>query len=129
TNPQARLNVSISLILFVLSYIFLIIVAIPFTYILIPMDEIKLPAGLEHGMTGFIGVLATITLNFLSLKKSNPLLMSGIGFVVITVIILAVTYLFIWLSARKIDKGIKIDMVSESKAKPLFKRKSGGSLY
>jgi len=127
-NPQARLNVSISLILFVASIVYLLIVAIPFSYMLIPVDALDLPANLDHGLTGFVGVLVTFYLKLLLWKQSFPILMGIVGFIVLSLLTLGLTSLFIWLSARKIDKGIKIDIVSESSSKPLFKRKPGGSL-
>lgn len=128
-NPQARLRLSVSLILFVVSFVYLLIVSVPFVYMLLPIDAIELPANLDHGQTGFIGLLATASVTILSAKVNHPLIMSGVGFIVLLALTLGITSLFIWLSARKIDKGITIDIVSQTNAKPLFKRKSGGSLY
>src|SRR5699024_4677104 len=103
---------------------------IPYAYIIIPLSEIDLPANLDHGMTGFTGMIASIVLQFLSWKGSLPVLMNIVGFIGQIIISLGISSLFIFMGAKRIDKGVKIDLVSETSAKPLFGgKKSGGSLY
>lgn len=130
TNPQQRLNFGVSILLLVSSWIYLLIVSIPVAYLLIPLGEIELPPNLEHGLTGFPGMIATIALALLSWKASYPVVMSIIGVLVFIGVIIGISSLFIYLSGRKIDKGITINILSETNSKPLFgRKKSGGSLY
>lgn len=130
TNPQQRVNFGASIILLVLSLVYLIIAATPYAYMIIPIEEIELPTNLEHGMTGLTGMVASIVLKLLSWKASSPILMGIAGFIIQIIVSLGIANLFIWMSARRLDKGIKIDIVSETSAKPLFGGKqSGGSLY
>lgn len=130
TNPQQRLTFGISLLLLVSSWIYMVIVSIPFAYILFPINEIELPPDLEHGMSGFIGVLATILLTFLTWKASFPILMTIVGILLLAAVTFGFAVLCIYLSGRRIDAGIKIDMVSERSNKRLLgKKKSGRSLY
>lgn len=130
TNPQARLNFGISIVMFILSYIYLFIMVFPVAYLVIPIEQIELPTNLEHGMSGFLGILASIVLTLLTWKISHPFIMTIVGLVFLMIISLALTSLFVFLSARQIDKGLKINMVSETSSKPLFgRKKSGESLY
>lgn len=131
TNPQQRVSFAVSLLLLISSLIYLVIALIPYGYIIIPLEEIDLPANLEHGMTGFKGMISSIVLKLLYWKSHSPILLNIVGFIGQMFVSIGVASLFIWLSAKRIDKGIKIDLVSESSAKPLFGggKKSGGSLY
>lgn len=131
TNPQQRVSFAVSLLLLISSMIYLVIALIPYAYMIIPLGEIDLPANLEHGMTGFKGMIASVVLKLLYWKSQSPLLLNVVGFIGQIIVSIGIASLFIWLSARRIDKGIKIDLVSESSAKPLFGggKKSGGSLY
>lgn len=130
TNPQARLKFGTSILLLALSYVYLFILFIPFVYVLFPVDLVELPAGLEHGLTGFIGMIASVVLTLLSWKASYPVLMIVVGVIVMILLSLVITILFTNASAGKYDKGVKIDMVSETSSKALFgKKKPGGGLY
>ncbi|WP_190279437.1 putative ABC transporter permease subunit [Ornithinibacillus gellani] len=130
TNPQQRLNFGVSILLMIVSYVYLILALLPFGYMILPVDEITLPANLDHGITGFKGMIVTFVLKAVQLKMSYPTLMWLVGAVVLLIIAGGITWLFSKLSARKLNQGIKIDIVNESSAKPLFgKRNTGGSLY
>lgn len=130
TNPQARLNFGVSIILFLLSYIYLFIMMLPIAYLIIPIGQFELPAGLDHGIPGFWGLIASIALTLLAWKISHPIIMTIVGLFVLMIMAFGLTSLFVYLSAQQIDKGLKINMVSEAGAKPLFgKNKSGTSLY
>lgn len=113
SNPQARLHFGISIILFVSSWIYIFIVSLPFGYLIVPLSEGDLPSNLDHGITGFFGILASVVLTLLSLKINHPLIMGVIGFFVLVLVSLGLAILFVRLSARKADKGITIDMVQD----------------
>src|SRR5699024_12447244 len=74
TNQQQRLNFGISIIMLVLSYVYLFVLLIPFGYVMVPIDEIDFSIDSEHGMTGFIGLLASLVFALLTLKASYPVL-------------------------------------------------------
>src|SRR5690625_780033 len=113
TNPQARLHLCISILLFVSSWVYLFVVSLPFGYLLAPLADVDLPANLDHGITRLFGVVASIVLTLISWKISYPVMMAGVGFLVLALVSIGLTSLFITVSARKVDKGITIDMVSE----------------
>lgn len=113
TNPQARLHVGVSIILFVSSWIYTLIISLPFGYLMVPLAEVELPAGLDHGITGFFGVVWSIVLTLFSWKTNHPVVMAGVGFIVLALVSIGLTSLFIMISARRVDKGITIDMVGE----------------
>lgn len=125
-NPQARLNFGVSLILFISSTIYLVLVMIPFGYVLIPAGEFELqdlPTNLELGITGFWGMVATGGLKLIALKISHPVLMTCAALFVIGVIGLGCGHFFNLFAERRIDRGITINILSESSSKPLFGRK------
>src|SRR5690625_3671604 len=113
TNPQARLHVVVSIILFVYSWIYTFIISLPFGYLMLPFAEVELPAGLEQGITGLFGVVWSIVVTLCSWKTNHPVLMAGVGFIVLALVSIGLTSLFIMISARRVDKGITIDMVGE----------------
>lgn len=120
TNPQQRLTFAATLISFITSYVYVAIALIPVGYLLIPeMALEEIPADLQHGMTGFIGILATIALTALSLKISHPIIMTIVGIIVLLILSIGIAYIFLTISARRFDRGIKIDMVSETSSRGL----------
>ena len=132
TNPQQRLNFGVSIILFVSSWIYVVIAMIPTAYLLFPasLGELELSAEIEHGAPALFVMIANIVMTLLAWKISVPLLAWATGLLALLIISGGLSYLFIYLSARKIDKGLKIDLVSETSSKPLFGgKKSSGSLY
>lgn len=122
-NPQARLNFGVSLVLFISSLIYLVLVMIPFGYVLFPAGEFELhelPTDIEHGITGFWGMIATAGLKLIALKISHPVLMTCAGLFVIGLIGLGCGHFFNLFAERRIDRGITINVLSESSSKPLF---------
>lgn len=129
TNPQQRLKFGVSLIMLVLSYAYLVILLFPFGFVMVPIDQIDVSFDLDHGMTGFMGLLASTVLALLSLKASYPVVMTIVGIVVLVLLSIGITVLFIYASAKRFDKGVKIDVVSQTNSKALFgKKKVGGGL-
>lgn len=129
-NPQQRVNFTVSIFLFLASIIYFIVVIIPYAYIVIPHSLIDFPEEALVGVAGIKGVIAKMAVSLLILKANHPLLMNVLGVIVLAVLSLGIAFLFIKLSGRRIDKGINIEMVSESNAKPMFgRKKSSGSLY
>lgn len=120
TNPQQRLSFGAMVFEFVFSYVYLFIALIPAVYLLLPdmlLEEI--PKDFNHGLTGVTGILATITLNLLALKLSHTIVMTisaGLLFLLITI---GFTYLCIHLSARRIERGLKIDLITPSSSRTL----------
>lgn len=132
TNPQQRLNFGASIVLLILPIIYLFIVMIPIGYLLVPDAALnELPGDLNHGVPGFGGVLLTVLLTILSFKVSHPVITAILGITVLTLLAIGITYLFLSLSARSMERGLKIDMISESSAKSLRRPRlgKGGSLY
>src|SRR5690625_1310734 len=127
TNPQQRLSFGASFILFILTYIYLIIIAIPTSYVLLP--EIALTnIPLEHEMSGFLGVLATIALFIIKLKVNYSIIAIICGIIVLTGLALGISHLFLSLSSSRIERGLKIDIVSQSSTRALRRPRGKGGL-
>lgn len=127
TNPQARLKFGTSIIQLVLAYVYLSFAFIPYVLLMIPIEVLEFASEISAEAEGIFGVIAGIVATLLSWKASNPIFIGTLGVIVMLLISLGIAAFFTVASARRIDKGIEIDMVSES-TKPLFKNK-GGSLY
>lgn len=129
-NPQQRLKFGVSFIMLISSYVYLIILLIPFGYVLFPVEQIDLPSNLDHGLTGFKGIIASIVLSLLSLKVDYPIVMTIVGVLVMLLLAIGIALLFAYLSVKRFDKGVRIDRVDSTHSKGLFaKRKPGESLY
>ncbi|MFD1040540.1 hypothetical protein ACFQ3N_19365 [Virgibacillus byunsanensis] len=130
SNPQNRLKFGTSIILLVLSYVYLFLAFIPYVLLIVPEEAISFTAEISSHAGGFIGVIASIVFTLLTWKASYPILIVICGIVVMLVTSLGIAGLCTIASARRIDRGIEIEMVQESSSKPLFKnKKPGGSLY
>src|SRR5699024_10932226 len=111
------------LMMLLLSYVYLVILLIPIGYAFFPIDQVGLPTGMNHGMTGFKGVLADLWLSLLSLKMNYPKVMTFVGVLITILLSIGAVSLLMSVSAKRYDKGVKIDMVSESNSKALFGKK------
>lgn len=127
-NPQARLHVAVSFILIIISYVYLFLSLLPYTFLLIPEEAAPFMIEISGDTSGFFGRIISLFAVFLIWKGSHPILVILLLGLVLLVISFLITWFFLHLAARRVDKGIDIDMVNESNQKPLFKGR-GGSLY
>ncbi|ASN06775.1 putative ABC transporter permease subunit [Virgibacillus necropolis] len=124
-NPQARLKIGTAIILMFSSYIYLALTAIPYIFLIVPIDAVGVTA--EMGNTsGFLGFLANVVFTLLSWKVSFPILTGVIGVIVMLILSIGIATIFVRLSANRFDRGVVIDMGHGSNSKPL---KPGRSLY
>ncbi|WP_099157519.1 putative ABC transporter permease subunit [Virgibacillus ndiopensis] len=129
-NPQNRLKFGTSLILLVLSYVYLFLAIIPYVLLIVPANAVGFVGDLSNDITGFFGAVASLVFTLLSWKADAPVMMGFVGVLAMLIISIGAAALFTLTGGRKIDKGIDIEMVHESNVKPLFKnRKPGGRLY
>ena len=129
TNPQARLKFGISFLLLLASYVYLLLAFIPYILLNIPAEAADFAAEVSNDMTGIFAVVTGIIATLLSWKANHPIIVGTFGVIVMLIISLGTAGVFIYMSARRIDKGIDIDMISETSGKSLpGSRKSGGSL-
>src|SRR5699024_7677021 len=119
-NPQMRLKFGASIFLFVLSIVYLIALAIPYTFIVFPVDEVPLPDPTSHGAPGIPGLLLTMVLGFSNFKQAYPVLVNSLLVVVMIAISVGITIAAIAASAKRFEKGIKIDLVSETRSSALW---------
>lgn len=132
TNPQARLKVTTSLFLFVSSYIYLGLILLPFAIIVIPPELVAFEAESPQAINGFFTKLMYSILLLISYKTTSAGLVISLCIAGIIMIALSTTIIFNRLSARRIDRGITIQRVKETRDTPLFGRNKsdrGGSLY
>lgn len=128
-NPQARLKPGTAIILMVSSYLYLVLTAIPYVFLIVPVDAVDLTDDVSE-IGGFLGLLAKGAFTLLSWKVSNPVLMGIVGVIVMLILSVGIATLFIHLSAKRFDKGIEIDMSQNSRSKSLFNKPGPGkSLY
>src|SRR5690625_187454 len=123
-NPQMRLKFGASIFLFVLSIVYLIALAIPYTFIVFPVGDVPLPNPSSHGVPGIPGLFLTMVLGFLKFKETYPILVNSLLVVVMIAISVGITIAATAASAKRFEKGIKIDLVSESRSNALWGNKA-----
>src|SRR5699024_564584 len=129
TNPQARLKFGISFLLLLASYVYLLLAFIPYILLNIPAEAADFALEVTNAMTGIFAVAAGIDATHPSSKASRPIIAGAARAGVMLISSLGIASVFIYASARRIDKGIEIDMISETSGKSLSgSRKSGGSM-
>src|SRR5690625_713099 len=118
TNPQARLTFFAIVLLFISSYIYLLITAVPAIFIFVTPELVEV--GGNEEITGVISFIMHSVTKLILLKGEMPIIVISLCVLAIVMISLSVMYIFMTLSARKIDRGITIDIVAASRKKPLF---------
>ncbi|MEH7344906.1 hypothetical protein V7122_13720 [Bacillus sp. JJ1532] len=109
-NPQNRLETGVSFLLMFLSFGYLLIAALPSVLVLIPTDA--LPIFQHEGRpTGIFGMLVSL----LEWKNDNKTFLTIICSIFTLIISVGVTLLTLQLSARKIEKGLTINFVTNKK--------------
>ncbi|UJL47345.1 hypothetical protein KFZ58_05485 [Virgibacillus sp. NKC19-16] len=129
-NPQQKVKFGTAILLMVVPYLYLFVALIPFVLLVIPGDVGAFLSEVSNDLSGFwsafVGVFATL----LSWKASYPAFMIILGIIAMLIVSLGIAALLTHVSGRRIDKGLDIEIVSESNSKALFKnKKPGGSLY
>lgn len=124
-NPQNRLKFGTAILLLVTSYVYLFLALIPFVLMLVPTEAMDVFQEGSQKIDGFFGAIAGFVYTMLSWKAASPVLVTASGILLMLIISIGVAYLFTKAAARKIDKGIEIDMVQDTKIKPSFGKKSG----
>src|SRR5699024_707150 len=95
----------------------------------IPAEAADFALEVSNDMTGIFADAAGSIATLLAWKASYPAIVGGFRVIVILIISLGIASVFIYASGRRIDKGIEIDMISETSGKSLSgSRKSGGSM-
>ncbi|GEN85887.1 hypothetical protein OSO01_06260 [Oceanobacillus sojae] len=128
-NPQQRLTFRTSMILLLLAYVYLAILSIPYALMLIPDEAASLVVEMGNNNSGFFGFVLSLFGVLLTWKASYPVIVTGLGLLLMLLLSIGVAWLFLYVSAKRINRGVTIDIVSETSGKTKFKRKSGGSLY
>lgn len=106
-NPQNRLETGVSFLLMFLSFVYLFIAALPSALILIPTDALLI---FQQGdrPTGIVGLFVSL-LEWKAEHKTILTITSGLLTLLISI---GVAFFTLYLSARKIDKGLTITFVS-----------------
>lgn len=124
-NPQNRLKFGTSIVLMVVSYIYLFFALIPFVMLLIPVETMDFAQQVSQDIDGFFGWVAGFVYTVLSWKAASPVMITIIGILLVLIISLGAAYLFTMMGARKIDQGIEIEMVQKTRTKSLLGKKPG----
>ncbi|RYG72040.1 hypothetical protein EU245_12100 [Lentibacillus lipolyticus] len=125
-NPQNRLKFGVAMILLIASYVYLFVALIPYVMLLLPVEAIGLAQDASQNIGGIFGMITGLVHTILSWKASSPVLVVIAGIALMLIISLGTAYLFTMMSARKIDQGIDIEMVQDTKTKPSLGKKFGG---
>lgn len=129
SNPQQRLKFGTSMLLMLLSYIYLFAALVPYAILLVPADALEFVREISQG-TGFWALVGSMFATMLTWKAAHPTLVLFIVTTMMFIFSLGIAGILTSISARRIERGIDIDIVNESNTKALFKnKKPGGSLY
>ncbi|MBN6205306.1 hypothetical protein JYK21_02490 [Ralstonia pickettii] len=129
TNPQQRLTFGTSIILLLLAYVYLAILSIPYALMLVPGEAAPFVVEMGAEISGFFGFVFSLFGVLLTWKASYPIIVISLGLLLMFILSIGIAWLFLYVSAKRIDRGVTIDIVSGTSGKTVFKRKSGGSLY
>ncbi len=112
-NPQNRIKFVPGLLLMFLSYIYLFVALIPFGILIIPpgANEFLPVTG------GFFGVVIKIISFLLEIKSNSPTLTLFVAIFFVALISIGTAATTIALSAARLDRGVKIEMVQEGARK------------
>lgn len=129
SNPQQRLTFGTSMILLLLAYVYMAILSIPYALMLVSGEAAPLVVEMGADSSGFFGFVFSLFGVLLTWKASNPMIVISLGLLLMFILSIGIAWLFLNVSAKRIDRGVTIDIVSGTSGKTVFKRKSGGSLY
>ncbi|WP_102275457.1 putative ABC transporter permease subunit [Cytobacillus massiliigabonensis] len=109
-NPQNRLETGVSFLLMFLSCAYLFVAALPSAIVLIPTDVLFI---LQEGENppGVLGLFFTI----LEWKAENNTLLTISGTIFTLIISVGVACLTLYLSVRRINKGVTINFITHKK--------------
>ncbi|MDC3413889.1 putative ABC transporter permease subunit [Terrihalobacillus insolitus] len=124
-NPQNRLTFSVGFILLISSYVYVIFSFIPYVLLIVPTQALGFVQDISQNSGGFFGFVASFVYTMLSWKEASPAFVGVIGIVIMLFFSLGMTYLLTMASARRIEKGIKIEVVRQNRS-TLLRKKSGG---
>ncbi|MFD1412351.1 putative ABC transporter permease subunit [Oceanobacillus jeddahense] len=128
-NPQQRLTFGTSMFLLLLAYVYLAVLSIPYALMLVPGEAAPFVVDLGAESFGFFGFVFSLFGVLLTWKASNPIIVISLGLLLMFVLSIGLAWLFLYVSAKRINRGVTIDIVNETSGKALFKQKSGKSLY
>lgn len=124
-NPQNRLKFGTAFILMIASYVYLFLALIPFVMLLIPVEAMDFVQMVSRDIDGFFGSVAGFVYTVLNWKEASAVMVTIVGILLMLIMSLGVAYIFTMMCARKIDQGIEIEMVQDTKSKPSFGKKPG----
>ncbi|GGP09106.1 putative ABC transporter permease subunit [Oceanobacillus neutriphilus] len=129
SNPQQRLTFGTSMFLLLLAYVYLAVLSIPYALMLVSGEAAPLVVEMGNDSSGFFGFVFNVFGVLLTWKASHPIVVISLGLLLMFILSFGIAWLFLSVSAKRINRGVTIDIVSETSGKSVFKRKSGGSLY
>lgn len=121
-KPLMRVKFGVAIIMMISSYLYLFIALMPYLLLVLPMNTISFFEEVSLHADGLFGFIATIIYTSLTWRETNPIVMHTMMIGVMVVFSIGISYVFIMASARKIDKGINIEIVHESNAKSLLNK-------
>ncbi|MFC7746350.1 putative ABC transporter permease subunit [Lentibacillus kimchii] len=125
SNPQNRLTFGTSFMLIIVSFVYLFVTLIPFIIVLIPVDAMNVTGSASQSSLGIFSMVSSLIHTLLSWKAAYPVMVMASGIILMAAVSLGIAYLFIVMSARRLDQGIEIDMVQSAASKPSLGNKSG----
>lgn len=129
TNPQQRLTFITSIILLLLSYVYVMVMLFPYLLLLIPVEAAPFVAEVSQDTSGILGLVISFFSMFMTFKVHDPIFVIGQAIALLMILAIGVAWLFLKVSAARIDQGIDIDIVTSTKRSRIMKQKPGKSLY
>ncbi|MET3696653.1 putative ABC exporter [Bacillus oleivorans] len=117
-NPQNRLTFAPSLVLLILSYVYLFVSLISLAFIVLPASFRDFFTN-QDSIGGFIGFMLNIGAFIVEMNATSPALAILIGCVGLVVVSIGTAVITIQLAAKRFDKGIEIEMVQANSGRGL----------
>lgn len=114
TNPQQRLKFGTSFLLLIASYVYLFVSVIPFVWLILPAVAASDLMTFANATSGIFSSFVKIFASLLEWKGEHPALGIMTGSIATIVFSGGIFLLFIRASATRLNKGIKIEMMSDS---------------
>jgi ABC-2 type transport system permease protein len=118
-NPQQRIEFGTGFLLFFINIPYMLLMFSIAVLLFMPADLQPDVAGVAGSSLGIFSLLAGIVNGVLSGKMLLGDWSMPVGMLIMIFVSLTVTYLFLWLSAKRIDNGIQITIVDGTSSKGL----------
>ncbi|MDQ0253477.1 ABC-2 type transport system permease protein [Evansella vedderi] len=116
-NPQQRIETGTGFLLIFINIPYMLLMFAIAVLLFMPTEFQLQISNFSESSLGFLSFLASIVTGVLSVKNLLGDWSMLVGILTLVIASLTITYLFLWLSAKRIDQGIQITIVDGSGGK------------